>query len=404
MKPNKHFQLYALPGLVLLFSLVAAFLNYSVSRNINADSSLVLLAGQFLHGHISLAPTQSLPLGDLAAYGGKFYLYFGPFSSIVLMPAVFLFGLSVSQNILGLSALIVSFFSVLSLAAHLKFSRLHSFWLALFYVFSTVLLSSGLINITAYQVEAVGSMLVLLAVTFYITRKNPWLTGIALGLAVLTRVTLVLSLLFFLPEFIKKRLTLREAAAILVPVLFCLALFGLYNRARFHSWTETGYKYNITLKSFPLSENLKYGYMSPAHIPANVYSLFLMPPQPVTMDARGFVLKYPYLKVSPWGLAIWYTSPLFLVLFVKRKKGLFTGSAVLAMAALGIPLILYYSIGFAQFGYRYTLDFLPFLFLILAHCLRSDLTRTEIALIIAGVVFNAVFLMSSWNRYPLLGI
>jgi len=129
-----------------------------------------------------------------------------------------------------------------------------------------------------------------------------------------------------------------------------------------------------------------------------------MPPQPLLEDAKGFVLKFPYLKVNPWGIAVWFTSPLFLALLYKFKKGIFTISALFTAIALCMPVFLYYSIGFAQFGYRYALDFLPFLLLLLIPSISPKLSSREIFLIIIGVVFNAVYLGSPWGAYPILGI
>ncbi len=60
--------------LVLLFSLISAFLILDVASKINSDKSLVLLASQFLDKHISLSPNSSLPLGDISFFNGRFYL------------------------------------------------------------------------------------------------------------------------------------------------------------------------------------------------------------------------------------------------------------------------------------------------------------------------------------------
>lgn len=404
MLPQKRYYKYLPFILMLLFSLYSTVLNVAASQKINFDNSLVLLANQFIHRHISLEAVMGMPIGDISKFGGKFYLYFGPSPSIILMPFVLLFGKNIPQVIVGIGSMIASFYAIFCITKAFKFKTIDSLWLSLFFVFSTVLYSSSVINITAYQVEAMGIPLVLLALSEYFVKKRSLIIGLFLAFAVLTRATLILGAIFFLLEFLQKRLNLKQLILLLIPLAAGCILFGIYNFVRFHSLFETGYKYNITLHSYPLSLNLDYGYMSVSHIPANLYSLLVMPPQPLLQNAHGFVLKFPYLTVNPWGLAIWYTSPLFLWLLIKFKKNMYTLSALITCIVIAIPLLLYYSVGFAQFGYRYALDFLPFLFLLLIPCLSLPLSKKELGLISVGIIFNCVYLLSSWGIYPLFGL
>jgi len=129
-----------------------------------------------------------------------------------------------------------------------------------------------------------------------------------------------------------------------------------------------------------------------------------MSPEPLLTQEQSFVLKFPYLKASPWGMAIWFTSPLFLAFVYKFKRNKYSLSALISVIVILIPIILYYSIGFSQFGYRYALDFLPFLFLLLIPTLKGKLSKSDIFLIILGVVFNCIYITSLWDKYPLFGI
>jgi hypothetical protein len=398
---SKRFIIFLL---LFFFSLYASYITFITSARFNNDNSLVLLANAFLTKHIALPINSELPLGDVSDYFHNFYLYFGPFPSIILMPFVKLFGKEFPQVLIGITSLILSFIASYKISRTVKFNITDSLWLSLFLVFSTVLLASGLINITAYQVEVISVPLLLFAIYEYLNKRRFLLIGVFLGLAVFTRIFLLLTLIFFILEFLQKRISKREIVLLLIPVIFLTSLYGLYNQRRFHSFFETGINYSISLKTFPLNSNLSYGMFSPIHIPANLYSLFIMPPEPLLQNNTGFTLKFPFLKVNPWGLAIWYTSPLFLVLFYKFKKNKYTKSLVVTIITLLLPLLMFYSIGFSQYGYRYTLDFLPFLFLLLLFSLKEKLTRIDLALITIGVIFNAVYITSLWSLYPLLGI
>lgn len=388
---------------VLSFSIISAVLIASVSQNLNNDISFVLHAKQLLTGHISLDPTNNLPLGDIAQYNGKFYLYFGLLPSLFLIPFVLIYGLNTPQLLIGVTSLLLSYFAVYKISKSFSFQTLDSHWLSLFYVFSTVLFSLSVINISAYQVQAFGSAFLLLSLSEYFGKKRPLLIGLFLGFALLTRFTLVLAVVFFLLEYLYKRLPRQALIKLLIPVVACSMIFGLYNHLRFDSFIESGYNH-LRGVSYPISSNLEYGYIHPIHIPANLYSFFLMPPEPVLTGEHGFVLSFPYLKANPWGMAIWYTSPLFLYLLFRFKKGTYSVSAVTTSLLIAIPVFLYFSIGFAQFGYRYAIDFLPFLFLLLLPSLKPKLTVTGILLIIVGVLFNCLFITSLWGKYPHFGI
>ncbi len=62
-------------------------------------------------------------------------------------------------------------------------------------------------------------------------------------------------------------------------------------------------------------------------------------------------------------------------------------------AALGIgltllPIITHGNIGFTQFGYRFSLDFQPLLFVVLAVVFRNGMSRIAIAAAIASIAIN----------------
>ena len=129
-----------------------------------------------------------------------------------------------------------------------------------------------------------------------------------------------------------------------------------------------------------------------------------MPPEPILKEGGGFVLKFPYLKANPWGMAIWFTSPLFLLLLFNFRKGKYTISALITCLVFAIPSFLYYGIGFSQYGYRYALDFLPFLFLLLIPSFNAKLSKRDLILISIGILFNCIYIASLWDSYPHIGI
>lgn len=389
--------------ILFAFSLISTVM-YLTLGQLGKDDVLVVLSGEFLKWNVNL-PIDKIPVRDVSDYYSNFYVYFGPLSSIIFMPFVLIFGTSFPQVSLGVFSMIFSFVIVFFISRYFKFDKVDSLWLSLFFVFSTVLFSSSVVNITAWQVEAFGVPFILLSLWAYFYKKHSILIGLFISLAVLTRFTLIFAVVFFLAELIYKRLTLRQFIILLIPVAISVIMLGAYNNHRFHSFFETGYNYNISKNDGPIAGNYKYGQVNILHIPSNLYSFLIMSPEPVLEKFdQGMNLKFPYLRADGWGVAIWFTSPLFLYLLTNFKKGKHTVSASFACILLAMPVFLWYSIGFAQFGYRYALDFLPFLFLILLPSLAPRITKNAIILITVGVIFNLIYATSLFGFYPLLNI
>jgi len=111
----------------------------------------------------------------------------------------------------------------------------------------------------------------------------------------------------------------------------------------------------------------------------------------------SIVLAFPYVVANPWGMSVWITSPLFLFLLGLRHRDDTSLLLLLTSFVIAVPILLYYGIGFRQFGYRYSLDFLPFLYYLLLRNYRQqrgDLTTG----------FKALILLSAmWNLYLFVG-
>src|SRR5262249_26879050 len=71
-------------------------------------------------------------------------------------------------------------------------------------------------------------------------------------------------------------------------------------------------------------------------------------------------------QINVHGLALWITTPIYLyALWPRRTGGLFWALAVTA-AFVAAPSLLYQNSGWIQFGYRFSNDFAPFLFAMIA--------------------------------------
>ena len=100
------------------------------------------------------------------------------------------------------------------------------------------------------------------------------------------------------------------------------------------------------------------GLFSAAHVAMNLDYLFIHLPMPNIIDGS---LAFPFLRPDGLGMSILITSP-GLLYAVKAPWGesrtwwLF-GAALLVL----VPTLLYYGGGWLQYGYRYALDSIPFI-------------------------------------------
>lgn len=401
-------KLKYISGFILIcFCLLFSYKIFSVSKKISFDYHFSLLAESFLRGRLDIKPNSPhFPPGDIAFFNNKYFVYFGPLPSVLLVPLVALFGSSFPQNSLTLLTSILSFWFIIKISQRFKFRLSDSLWLSSFYIFGTIYSFLVLVNISAFQVQALGNFFMLLSLYEFFHKRRYLLIGFYLSLAIATRVNLIVALLFFILAICQEKISLREKTNYFINLLFPIVLtvyfLLLYNFARFHNIFETGYRYNIT---FPYSANFaaakKFGIFSLYHIPINIYYFLFKGPE-LVKDSNGFPI-FPFLKANEWGLSIIFTSPLlvFPFFFLDFKKNL---KELLTIIFISLSIFTYYGVGFSQFGYRYALDFYPFLFLILLNSLEGKLLTIHKILIVYSILFNFLFMLSGWGRYPLLGI
>lgn len=396
-------EIFLLAGM-LIFGIYSAFLISGKTTESGAarDNHLVLLAQQFSKGNVALSPF-GLPQGDYVDFFGQQFLYFGPLPSAILTPFAAVFGRTFPQNLLGFSSILISFVAVFSLSKRLGFKKFDALWLSIFFCFSTVFFAVSVLNLSAYQVQSFGAAFILLMLAEFFGKKRYLLIGILIALAGMTRLTLYLSVVFPFLLLLRENSRVKNFTLFVIPIILSLIFLGGYNYKRFHSVFETGYKFNVTLSRFPMAVNLVDGQFSFAHLPANLYSLLIRSPDSIVKDGGGFRLNFPYLKVDPWGIAIWFTSPLFLMLFCSRRDNN-SLPAILSVFVLAVPSLLYFGIGFSQFGYRYSLDFLPFLLIFLLPSLKPSIPAIGKILIVIGLLFNCLYTASIWGNYPHFGI
>lgn len=358
------------------------------------------LAKSFLQLKLDLTtPLKETAYYDTAYFNGKYYIYFGIVPGLLFMPIVAIFGDTTSQRILSVVFLILDFYFLSKIIRKYTINPATVLWLSIYFIFGTIFISMGLLNITSYQVQLISVSFLIIALYEFYYQKRWFLIGLMIGLAGATRPTLYLSSIYFILHilFNSKTNIIKTFLLFSIPIFLSLLIVGIYNFARFNNPLEAGYNYQFIQNPKMLNAQSA-GPFSLKHVPGNLYSLFYRGFEEVKSSPNpdDILLKIPFLKANPLGLSIILTSPIFLFALLTKvnKNILFCWINILILL---IPILTFYSLGFMEYGYRYALDFYPFLFLILAAFFRNEIPLTIKGLIIYCIIFNFIYALSIWG-------
>jgi hypothetical protein len=166
------------------------------------------------------------------------------------------------------------------------------------------------------------------------------------------------------------------------------ALMAAYNLARFGSPLEFGYGLIRDVEGRSVLDEpwYRHGIVSLAYLPQGLHAMLF----------RGLAWRetFPWLHPDLSGTSVLLTMPILWWVFGARGRlAVVTGaSAVLVL----LPSLLHGNPGFAQVGYRYILDALPLLWLLLGISLRDGLPRPAYAALVVGIVVNVWLCLVSW--------
>ncbi len=355
---------------------------------------------------------------------GEAFLPYQPAPAIIMLPFVAIWGTDFSElyfsMIIG-AINVALFWYVLRL---LGVSRLTKLLLLPFFAFGTVNFYSASTGTLWFYNHVVAVMFLLLAIIFLLRRANPLLPAFFLGAAFMSRQPMILALPFFLYWMVRQtyprvftletlRQVMRDREMLVKAGMFCAALVpfvGLslwYNAARFGGVFDTGLSqlydtYGGVPYSFYLNKNFcllrdcaslpsptRFDTFDLRNIPLHLYTIFLLPPQ--------FVGGRDVFQPSWFGMSVLLTSPAFIFAALVKRDNPLKVACWLAIPLVAIPTLLYYSQGWVQFGYRYLMDYIPFLLMLTALGFEDHqsptATKWKVALVAVSVIAGF------WGRY-----
>ena len=377
-----------------LLGIVMAVRLHGVSAN-----AYTQMATSFLAGRLDVAAN----LHDVAIVAGRGYYPFGPVPAVLVLALVAGFGPGVPNTVIGAAALATAIPALLRLVTHDVPKRASAWWWLLAAVAGTPLLMCAFADNPYYAAHVVVVACLAWALVLALEGRGALGVGVLLGLAAATRLdaagAFIPIALLYLNRPSERWATARWRPVVAVGAGLTpfLLLLGWYNAVRFGSPFESGYALqNI---QYPWLIALRsQGLFSLRHVPENLYYFLIA--GPIVASRVAAPLGFPWIVPSEWGMGMLWTSPWLLLGVGARGRR----AAIIALGVLAVllPSLLYYGVGWIQFGYRYGLDALPFLLLLAVWGARRLAvgSRTLLLLFIVALVVNAwgdLWMMGIWG-------
>jgi len=375
------------------------------------------LSGMFLRANPQRFRTLSgyveeVPPSEIAARDKKFYVSFPPFPALLMLPLVavvhhrfndVIFSVPLAGMVPALLYLLLRRLprALAALPVNLEAdaasgevpSETTDLWLTLLFSVGSVFYFSAVQGQVWFTAHVVASLLCVLFL-LCLWPLRPFFCGLLCGALFLTRPQMAAVGLLFVLELLRREwgmstypsiaeLTMqlgRHWRRLVLPLLAfalpaaTLAGLGLaHNYLRFGRLLEFGHSYLQTIQADNIQ---RFGLMNYQFLSRNLATALTLLPK--------LVAGYPYVQVSFHGLALWFTTPALLFLFwperplwqpatlalpLPRESTEPARQLRLLLCITVVPIalasLLYQNSGFVQFGYRFSLDYMPLLMLLL---------------------------------------
>lgn len=362
---------------LLLFFASMVFLIFLFSNLSYPESNqFTELARSFVHGKLYFLEDSvyNQNISDNVSFSNHYYWPLGPFPAVILIPFLLLFlflawPIIFVQGFINFFLVLLTFFLVFKISQKNKYTREDSFYWSMAFVFASVFAGVAFFPFSWFFAHTVSVVLVLLSFWEYFNKKRFWLIGLIMGLVLLTRVTAFLAILFFvfdvlfLEDNIKWKLKIRRLVEISIFPVISLSLLLLYNYLRFGNCLDQGYVGQILSSGFMLDKDV-YGLSNLKYLPRGLYYSLISMPFPV-FNSETHLLVFPFIRSNHWGMSIFFTSPYLLLLFFLKNSSKKSWFLILNSLLIAFVILSSFFIGYVQFGFRYSLDFFPLLFLAL---------------------------------------
>jgi hypothetical protein len=360
----------------LFFLLAFVIYFFSSESRETAYHYFAPLAEAFLDGRLYLLSKPSW-LNELLGVDGRYYVIYPPVPAILLIPQALLLGPHINQTLASVFWGSLSVSAVYFLMRRVTNSVRLQIWMTLLFAFGTIFWYLACDGKAWFFAQVASFFFLSLAVFETFGKRRPLLIGLLLGLSFWCRLPVILSLPFFLimlsdqwihresnANFIKK-INLKPLILLGLGVGVFVLLNFLYNYARFDTIANIAYAMQAKEEPWFYPEGLFHF----SYIPKHLWIFFLKPPL--------FSAEAPYVVPSLEGMSILITTPAVIYAVfagIRNKTALACWSAIIPVAMVSFT---HGGYGWIQFGYRFAVDFYPFLFVLIALGINSQLKENS---------------------------
>lgn len=367
------------------------------------EDHFILLADSFLHGKIYLLHTPS-DTHDLNFFNGHWYESKPPFPILLITPLVAIWGVE-SFNINTFSLMLSSLTAVamylvfcqLSQLGWTKLNRSGAIWLTVLFAFGTVHWWLSIVGTVGAFSQVVTALFCALAFLSVLKKWTPWVTGICLMAAILSRPNVFVLWPALASIFIQLNLNgnkvewkraLKWSVPSVILVILGAALLLIYNYLRYGVLSDFGYG---TLNgSLEIVQNVqKYGLFSTHFIATNLRVMFLALPKLIKQCA--------YFLPRGDGISILMATPAIIYLLRKFNLSWWIGGCWCSIILSIVLLAMYSNTGANQYAYRYLMDFFIPVIMIIAYNVGERISGLMKTLIVASIIINYYGTISSMN-------
>jgi hypothetical protein len=396
--------LLALAAYLACISVYAAVAGPARLRDHTQYNHYALLADAWLHGRQDIAggaPAYAQN-NDFAEYQGKTYISFPPFPAVLMLPLVAASGgagnFRDGQFIVWLAGIgpAVLFLVLEKLRRTSRSTRTEAenLFLAGLFAVGTVYFFTAVEGTVWFAALVVNVALMALYALFALDADQPALAGLMMGFVFATRVMPILAVPLFALEAVRvrckdglptegslveragalwkrvdKRAVLRDYLEFAAPILAVFAVCTWTNYSRFHSLNPSDFGHEYLGVAWR-ARMQKWGIVDYHYLSKNLGVMLTILPW---LPAHGTHAVWwgtgsapaPF-QVNEHGLALWFTTPIYLWLFWPKKRGWLHAVLILTLAGPALADLFYQNTGWRQFGYRFSNDYAIFLFMLLA--------------------------------------
>lgn len=188
-----------------------------------------------------------------------------------------------------------------------------------------------------------------------LNKKRALLVGIMIGAAFLSRVETILCTVLFLYLFSGKG-WFWSYFKMGVGILPFIAFNFIYNYIRFGTIFDQAYFLLPAILGETDRPWFVHGVANPVYIMDNLRTMFWSFPK--------IINEFPYIIPSWAGLSIWITTPAFVYAFLANLKDRVVRYSWVVIILISLVIFSHGGTGWAQFGYRFAVNFYPFLILL----------------------------------------